>query len=279
MLAAFDEGLERGLERLTREVGAAAERERGWSARVCAGLEALLGFLDDERRWARLFLSEAPPKIELECAQRVQGLLRQLLHDRREADHGRERQAVGEAIEGPPELTRELILGGVFSVIRCRLLDDADTPGALAALAPSLMSFIMTAYLGQAGASQYAVGTTYGDGREQPSIGEVEPRGHTLPIRATYRTACVLRAIDGAPGSSNREVAQAAELTDEGQTSKLLSRLERRGLIENAGLGAAYGEPNAWHLTDGGRSVVKAIGHGFAVGAALGRGRRVRGAA
>jgi hypothetical protein len=90
---------------------------------------------------------------------------------------------------------------------------------------------------------------------------------------------CVLRAIDAAPGSSNREVAQRAELSDEGQTSKLLGRLERRGLIENVGLGAAYGEPNAWLLTGDGRQVVTAIGHGFGVGTALGRGRRVRGAA
>jgi hypothetical protein len=292
LFAAFQEGLEEGLKRLAREIAEAAGREQAWSARVRAGLEAMLQFLDDQPLWGRLFLSEAPPKVELECAQRVQGLLGELLDDQ-PTPSGAGQRAAGAATGGPPELTRELVLGGVFSVIRARLLDPADTPAPLVALAPSLMSFIDTAYLGypDAGGSRPPAGTSSPDPSARASVeapasvsdaqlGAVA-RGpavgsNGLPIRATYRTMCVLRAIDSAPGSSNREVAQAAELTDEGQTSKLLGRLERRGLIENVGLGAAYGEPNAWLLTGEGRQVVKTMGHGFAV---LGRGRRVRGAA
>ena len=62
-------------------------------------------------------------------------------------------------------------------------------------------------------------------------------RAAELPIRATHRTTLVLRAIARAPYSNNREVAQAAGLADEGQTSKLLARLERQGVIENVGVG------------------------------------------
>jgi len=151
-------------------------------------------------------------------------------------------------------------------------------------LAPSLMAFIVTSYLGQSadlGRPAESTGIT-----GAPPAGAGEPGGETssprlaeLPIRATYRTTCVLRAIASAPRSSNREIAQAAGLADEGQTSKLLGRLERRGLIENVGLGAAHGEPNAWLLTPHGRRVVAVIGHGFAVSAAPKGIRRVRGAA
>jgi DNA-binding IclR family transcriptional regulator len=75
-----------------------------------------------------------------------------------------------------------------------------------------------------------------------------------LGVRPTYRTLRVLVAIGNrmsanGPGPSNREVADAAGIEDEGQTSRLLKRLEGLGLIENTGGGAANGEANAWGLT------------------------------
>ena len=48
---------------------------------------------------------------------------------------------------------------------------------------------------------------------------------------------------------SNREVATFAGVSDPGQISKLLRRLERLGLLVNTGAGHAKGEPNAWALT------------------------------
>ena len=66
-----------------------------------------------------------------------------------------------------------------------------------------------------------------------------ELRGMRLPVRPTHRTMLVLRAIAAAPCSSNRQIAQIAGLSDEGQTSKLLSRLAQRGVIENVGVGIA----------------------------------------
>ena len=56
------------------------------------------------------------------------------------------------------------------------------------------------------------------------------------------------------PDASNREVAAAAGIGDQGQMSKLLARLARLGLIENLGVGQAKGGSNAWRLTaDGAR--------------------------
>ncbi len=78
-------------------------------------------------------------------------------------------------------------------------------------------------------------------------------------MRLTYRTVRVLMAIAAHPGSSNRVVAGTAEVTDQGQMSKLLARLHDIGLIENTGGGATRGEPNAWTLTDKGWRVQGAI--------------------
>jgi hypothetical protein len=49
-------------------------------------------------------------------------------------------------------------------------------------------------------------------------------------------------------------------VSDQGQISKLLTRLEHLGLVENSGEGPAKGEPNAWSLTRKGSEVERAIG-------------------
>lgn len=81
-----------------------------------------------------------------------------------------------------------------------------------------------------------------------------------LDIRLTYRTVRVLSAVAEHPASSNRQVAHASDIADQGQISKLLARLEKLGLIENKSTGtAARGEPNAWVLTPSGAGVHNAL--------------------
>jgi DNA-binding MarR family transcriptional regulator len=83
-----------------------------------------------------------------------------------------------------------------------------------------------------------------------------------VPMRLTYRTARVLDGVATHPGASNRTIGEAADIYDQGQISKLLSRLERLGLLANTGDGQAKGEPNAWTLTPKGRQVTDSItGH------------------
>ena len=55
-----------------------------------------------------------------------------------------------------------------------------------------------------------------------------------------------------ASGASNREIAKRADIADQGQMSKLLTRLARLELITNVGEGQEKGMCNAWHLTDRG---------------------------
>jgi hypothetical protein len=141
VLAAFEEGL----ERLSRAVEKAARRELDWVGRVRAGLVALLGFFDDEPGWGRLLVLEAPvgSVAGVRSEQRVLGVLTGLMDDGSP-------QAIAEVMP-EPELTAELVTGGVFSVIRTHMLRGDG--GSLAELAPDLTSFVVAPYLGQAAAS------------------------------------------------------------------------------------------------------------------------------
>jgi AcrR family transcriptional regulator len=260
---------EKGLRLLSATVAEATRRERSWLARVRAGVVALLGFFDDEPRWARLLLLEAPvgAALALRREQRTLGVLTRLLDDRSV-------QAVGE-LTPSPQITSELITGGAFAVIRTRIggqNGDGEKAGeSLVELAPALMSFIVRPYLGETAARAELAGG--------PALDEAAPSvSGALPIRPTHRTTLVLGAIAAAPRSNNREVAQAAGLSDEGQTSKLLARLERHGLIENVGVGATHGEPNAWLLTPEGHRVVALLDQSFARPTPRRIGRRARGA-
>ena len=80
-----------------------------------------------------------------------------------------------------------------------------------------------------------------------------------LGLRVTYRTLVVLEAVWSNPGASNRQLGDVAGVSDQGQISKLLARLERAGLLTNQSGGHVKGEPNAWRLTGQGRAVVDAI--------------------
>ena len=78
-------------------------------------------------------------------------------------------------------------------------------------------------------------------------------------IRSTYRTGRVLSAIAANPGASNRAVADAAGIADQGQASRLLKRLAALGLIENTARDGKLGEANAWQLTARGVEVESAL--------------------
>jgi DNA-binding MarR family transcriptional regulator len=60
------------------------------------------------------------------------------------------------------------------------------------------------------------------------------------------------------PGiGSNREVSEHAGINDQGQISKLLARLQDRGLIHNTARASA-GVPKAWQLTPQGEALLHA---------------------
>ena len=81
-----------------------------------------------------------------------------------------------------------------------------------------------------------------------------------LGFRLTVRTYLVLSAVAelGGRGANpnNREVADAAGVSDQGQISRLLSRLEGLGLLQNTG-GSTQGVPRAWQITPRGEEIVR----------------------
>jgi AcrR family transcriptional regulator len=264
----YKAAFEQGVARLAQTLVQASAREQAWLERVRSGLVALLGFFDDEPAWARLLLLDTPLAVEVTfaCTRELHELLAGLLSRDAETDGHRGAGRMANSSILRATLTGELVVGGVFSVIRTSLL--ADDLGTLVELAPSLMAFIVAPYLGQAAAQAELEGRPVGGGGPSTptrGVGRAQAisRASQLPIRATHRTTLVLGAIARAPYSNNREIAQAAGLVDEGQTSKLLARLERQGVIENVGVGAARGEPNAWLLTAEGRRVLELLGESF----------------
>src|ERR1035441_10193388 len=86
-------------------------------------------------------------------------------------------------------------------------------------------------------------------------------------MRLTDRTVRVLAAIAAIaaiaarPGLSNRQIGQRAGIADQGQISRLLSRLALLHLIENTGQARRKGSANAWRLTHRGEAVERTITH------------------
>jgi hypothetical protein len=76
-------------------------------------------------------------------------------------------------------------------------------------------------------------------------------------LRLAPRRALALIHIAEHPGASNRQIAQAIGVRDEGQASKLLCRLDHLGLAVNRSQGHKAGEPNSWELTAEGARVAK----------------------
>jgi hypothetical protein len=142
-------------------------------------------------------------------------------------------------------------------VIYGRLASESREP--FATLLGPLMYLIVLPYLGPARAMAELHRATVRKPR-RPAAGKprVRERFHDMHIRLTYRTIQTLGIIAEQPGASNRMVATGGGVKDEGQISKLLSRLERMAFIGNRGAGQDYGAANAWHITRRGSELVRA---------------------
>jgi AcrR family transcriptional regulator len=255
-LAALEESLRCAAERVLP-----AHRGDGrWSERMRASLIALLQFLDAEPVMGLLLVGSPGAATEaLERRRRV------LAHVTAAVDEGREQSKAGTE---PPPLAAEGVVGGVLSILYSRLLSpphpttrgsrEGNTEGdSLLGLTGPLMSMIVLPYLGAAAARREIERPV-----PKPRAASQRANGHPLrdlEMRLTYRTMRVLMAVATQPGGSNRQLADAAGISDQGQISKLLGRLHGLGLIENTGAGSMRGAPNAWTLTGKGWEVEHAI--------------------
>jgi AcrR family transcriptional regulator len=243
-LAAF----EAGVERVSHHVLSAYDPQAPWVKRLRLALAALLAFLDSETDdgWLLIVgsLGAGPRALEQ----------RGLVLDRIIAFVDEGRQA-GKKGEDSPPLTAEGLAGGVIALIHSRMVEEHPAP--LTELLPALMAMLVLPYLGSA-AARRELARPAPPARNGCPARSADPL-RQLDMRLTYRTIRVLLAIGerDANGShpSNRQVADAAGIRDQGQVSKLLSRLEQLGLIANAAEPRIKGEPNGWTLTERGQEV------------------------
>jgi AcrR family transcriptional regulator len=285
-LAVFEDAIARS-HRVVSE--AAASAPSVWREQVRTGLQALLAFFDEEPTLGSLLVVDAlgaGPEVLERRARLLEKLTAIVEQGRRGTDIKR-----GASSSSPPPLTAEGTVGAVLSVIHARMLEQRAAerstngspraqraPGPLLGLLNPLMGMIVLPYHGQAAATRElahplpkhprrrrrpASGSdTVATARHAPGeTGSRDPL-EGLNMRLTYRTLVVLSAIAHDPGASNRRIADAAGVHDQGQISKLLTRLHHLGLIENTGNGQPTGEPNAWTLTPRGTEVHQVLANG-----------------
>lgn len=252
--------LENAIQRIEAELAQAGIAELPWRERVRQGLWVMLTFFDREPALARVCVVQSLRGSEAVLERRAEVLSRLASA----IDEGRQENA-REVVA--PSLTAEGLVGAAHAIVYERLLKRSGEP--LTGLFGELMGMIVLPYLGAAAARREQERQTPVSSDANPVIQEVAQAGHDplegVPMRLTYRTACALRCIAEAPGISNRLLGDRAGISDQGQASKLLARLERLGLAVNTKEnGRAKGEANAWHLTSTGAQVAESIGAHFA---------------
>lgn len=266
----FGAALELAVERAAQRVLPAYQAAGSWQERMRVGLATLLEFLEDEPDLGSLCVVGAlggGPAVLQQRAQFVEILVDAV-------DAGRLQMRGGLR---PTRLTAEGVVGAVLAVLHARLAvsapsvsapsvkgqgtdkPSADEPSAdgsassITGLLGSLMAIVVLPYRGAAAATREAA-RPVPPARRRDAHAEADPL-RDLDMRLTYRTLRTLLAISANPEASNRQVADAAGVHDQGQISKLLARLEHLGLISNAAAGGGHGEPNAWRLTPRGEQV------------------------
>jgi AcrR family transcriptional regulator len=228
----------------------AYERESGWREGIRSALARLLVFVDEEPALARLCVVEA-----LGAGGRVLERRSEVLDELAQViDRGR---LATSATRNPPEITAEGVVGAIFAVLHTRVLEGGKE--SLTDLLGPLMSMIVLPYLGAKAASrELSRPAPIPRDRRSRGLARSKDPPEGLNMRLTYRTVRVLMAAAEHPGASNREIAEGSGIVDQGQISKLLTRLTRLSLIENLGEGQQKGAANAWHLTACGAQVERA---------------------
>jgi AcrR family transcriptional regulator len=227
------------------------EAEDGWLPSTRAVLGRLLGLIDEEPGLARIWFLEGPTGPE-SVRWHQAAIVAKLAAF---VERGRASGSVSEH-EQSADVVAEALVGGIFHIVHSRLLrGEAER---FSSLSSQVMYLLALPYLGTSRARAEL--------RRRPPEAPAEPlrdlRGNgslrDVKVRLTYRTIKTLSVVSERPGASNKAVAGACGVRDQGQISKLLSRLEGLSLVENRGAGQDQGGPNAWYITALGADLVRA---------------------
>jgi AcrR family transcriptional regulator len=249
----FLDALDAAIAQVSERVVSAYASGASWRDRIGGGLIALLIFLEENPDAGRILIVESLGAGPRSLERRNNVLARVIAA----MDDGRGK---AKPDMGPPPMTAEGTIGGVLSLLHSRFYTTEC--GDLLELTGSLMGMIVLPYLGAA-AARRELDRPVPAHSAKVTTTPADPL-RDLEMRLTYRTVRVLSAVAslGGQGSypSNREVGKAAEIDDQGQISKLLTRLSKLGLIANTGAGQTRGAPNAWTLTEKGAEIEAAVG-------------------
>lgn len=230
----------------------AVRAKRSWVERLRAAVSALMRFLDEQPQLGRVLLCESLTEGSAMAQRRSLAVARLTAF----VEQGRTESRDGEHV---PAVQAEGSVGGALAILQNLIASDQHV--RFAELSGPLVAMIAMPYLGRAAARREL---------ERPAPAPDEhSHEQAMPVlslpfkeagmRLTYRTTRVLLAIAEQPDASNRQIGELAEIGDQGQTSKLLRRLERAELIANQGIAPGQGGPNAWRLTATGLQVADGI--------------------
>ncbi|HEY1690258.1 MAG TPA: hypothetical protein VGF95_15490 [Solirubrobacteraceae bacterium] len=241
--------VEDGFGRAAARMALAWRSQTHWRGAVRAALAALLAFLDEDQAVGRLLVVDALGAGPDALARRAE-LMRAAVDA---IDRGRLQSRTS---RGLSKVTAEGVVGAIVSIVHARMLmGDRE---ALSALLGELTAIAVLPYLGPAAAAA-EIGRPLP--KQAPSVApgtDGDPL-RELGMRLTRRTVAVIAAIGEHPGASNRAIAERVGIHDQGQVSKLLTRLARAELVDNDAVGRTRGAPNAWRLTAKGLRFERAI--------------------
>ena len=295
LLAAFEDAL----ERIAAVVVPAYAGEREWPAKMRAAVAALLTFVQDEPAVSTfVFVGAlgAGPKV-LACRMGALERLKVAFENGIDELGG----AGGREIAESSPLSAEGAVNALLGILHTRLLEGSPLARRpLSVHAGPLTAMIVLPYVGHVAAgrelarepsrSPEAFPAGAGDAAPSPadpaasngagsstsngvgaSNGRVRSRRAKRMLQGretaiSERGLRVLAVIDerNAQGSSpsNREIAEATEIRDQGQMSKLMHRLAGLGFVENTGAAALTGKAYAWRLTIKGTELLRELGAG-----------------
>lgn len=230
-----------------------------WEERIRQGLWVILSCLEHEPLLARACVLHSVAAAGT-TAERREQLIAVLVA---EVDAGRDLGADQQV----SAMTAEGVVGAAVRLVYARL-SSADAAPELTDLFAELTGLILLPYLGTdrvRDVQERKAPEPLRAGERSPLGGALDTAAETtdplkgIAIRLTHRTALTLQAVSQQPGASNKAIATDAGITDPGQASKLLARLERLGLIANQAVTETKWELNSWTLTPAGDKVVQLL--------------------
>lgn len=239
-IAAFEWGAQRLRAAVERAVAEFPGIE--WTDYLVYGTSTAIHFLEAQPQLARLLLVYGSSGGHVILRHREK-LLGQVVSD------------VYAAIHGPDDQLRvHAVLNGAISILTGCVLRGTPLVDAYRHVIVMIAAPVLTR-----GVPAIPTGTL----KILPApewLGELTPLAvpdaHASGPRLTARTVAVLHAIHKYPLGSNKEIAESVGITDQGQISKLLTRLMMRDLISNQGGDRKHrGAPNAWILTERGTAL------------------------